>query len=103
MADTQNRLTDCHFIIFVVTDCPRCVPGAASNTTDKHRLRLPRLSPGDTPRPPPGSGSGRDSAAPAPTLEASKPSSYRVTIPQPAGRSQVENTCLVVGLESKLL
>ena len=45
------------FVLLWLTS-PRCVPGAASWTTDKHRLRLPRLSPGDTPRPRPGSGSG---------------------------------------------
>ena len=54
-----------HVLLWHWLTSPLCVPGAASWTTDKHRLRQPRLSPRRHAPAPPGSGSGRDGAAPA--------------------------------------
>lgn len=59
---------------------------------------------GHAPAAPPGSGSGRDGAAPA--LAGAEPVNHGVTellFPSRRVRAKLENTCLVVGLKSNFL
>ena len=59
---------------------------------------------GDSGHAPPGS--GRDGAAPAPTLASAEPVNHGVTellFPSRRVRAKLENTCLVVGLKSNFL